>query len=45
MEKENGKVTRRKFLEHSSRKTLAGTTAAFLGLDMVKPKIVEAGVC
>jgi len=41
-EKENKKVTRRKFLEDSSKKALAGTAAAFLGLGMIKPKHAQA---
>ena len=44
-EKENKKVTRRKFLEDSSKKALAGTAAAFLGLGMIKPKAVQAAGC
>jgi len=45
MEEENKKVTRRKFLEDSSKKALAGTAAAFLGLSMVKPTVVKAAGC
>jgi len=45
MEKENEKVTRRKFLEESSKKALAGTAAAFLGLGMIKPKSAQAAGC
>jgi hypothetical protein len=45
MEKENNKVTRRKFLEDSSKKAVAGTAAAFLGLGMIKPKAVQAAGC
>ena len=41
-EKENEKVTRRKFLEDSSRKALAGSAAAFLGLGMIRPKYMYA---
>ena len=37
MEKENNKVTRRKFLEDSSKKALLGTAAVFLGFGMLKP--------
>jgi len=44
-EEENKKVTRRKFLEDSSKKALAGTAAAFLGLGMIKPKAVQAAGC
>ena len=39
---ENKKVTRRKFLEDSSKKALVGSAAAFLGLGM-KPKPAQAG--
>ena len=42
MEEENKKVTRRKFLEDSSKKALAGSAAAFLGFGMVKTKDVQA---
>jgi len=42
MNEENKKVTRRKFLEDSSKKALVGTAAAFLGLGMIKPKPVHA---
>ena len=45
MDKENKKVTRRKFLEDSSKKALAGSAAAFLGLGMIKPKAVQAAGC
>ncbi len=45
VEEQNKKVTRRKFLENSSKKALAGTAAAFLGLGMIKPKTVEAAGC
>lgn len=45
MEEENKKVTRRKFLEDSSKKAIAGTAAAFLGLGMVKPKAAQAAGC
>jgi hypothetical protein len=45
MEKENKKVTRRKFLEDSSKKALAGTAAAFLGIGMIKPKAAQAAGC
>lgn len=45
MEKENKKVTRRKFLEDSSTKALAGTAAAFFGLGMIRPKPVHAAGC
>ena len=42
---ENKKVTRRKFLEDSSKKALVGSAAAFLGLGMMKPKAVQAEDC
>jgi len=44
-EEENKKVTRRKFLEDSSKKALGGTAAAFLGLSMIEPKTVHAEHC
>jgi hypothetical protein len=45
-EKENEKVTRRKFLEGSSKKAVVGTAAAFFGLCMVmKPKSGLATSC
>ena len=42
---ENKKVTRRKFLEDSSKKALVGSAAAFLGLGMMKPKPAQAWGC
>ena len=42
---ENKKVTRRKFLEDSSKKALVGSAAAFLGLGMMKPKSAYAHAC
>jgi CXXX repeat radical SAM target protein len=42
-EKEN--VTRRKFLKDSSRKALAGTAAAFLGISMIEQKAAQAAGC
>jgi hypothetical protein len=44
-EKENENVTRRKFLEDSSKKALVGSAAAFLGLVMIKPKDAQAATC
>ena len=45
MEEENKKVTRRKFLEDSSKKAIMGTAAGFLGLGLVRPTPVQAAGC